>query len=68
METTPYCLPGGQTSGQRSAWPSRAGSLGSPRNAERTHTPAGDGDVTKKTNRPHLHLHSAPEPKSKTRQ
>lgn len=53
---TIYSLPAGQTSGQRSALPSMAGSLGSPRTAERTHRPAEDRYGTQTTNIPHLHL------------
>lgn len=44
-----WSLPAGQTSGRRSVSPSMAGSLGSPRSAERTRRPAEDGEVAKKT-------------------
>lgn len=45
---TSCTLPAGQTSGRRSVWPWRAGSPGSPGNAERTRTPANGGTNSKR--------------------
>lgn len=39
--------PSGQTFGPHISWPRRAGSLGSPRNAGKTHIPAGGGERQK---------------------
>lgn len=44
--------PAGRTSGPRSVWPWRAGSPGSPENAERTHRPAGGGGTKSKRSDP----------------
>lgn len=57
LETRPDWtrLPAGQTSGRHNAQPSKAGSLGSPGNAERIRRPAKEEQANKHTNIPDLH-------------